>query len=96
MKILYSQFTARPGCAAEVAELLRGLTADVRTEPGNRAFDPYRESEDPDRFFVFEAYEDEDAFHTHLSMPYGRPFNDRLNELIVEPHSMLTFLDAME
>lgn len=29
-------------------------------------------------------------------MPYGRPFNDRLNDLIVEPHSMLTFLDPLE
>lgn len=96
MKILYSQFTARPGKGEEVAELLRGLTRDVRTEPGNRAFDPYRESEDSDKFFVFEAYADEDAFHTHLGMPYGKPFNDALNELIVEPHSMLTFLDAME
>lgn len=96
MKILYSQFTARPGCAEEVAELLLGLTANVRQEPGNRAFDPYRESDDPDRFFVFEAYADEEAFHTHLGMPYGVPFNDRLNELIVEPHSMLTFLESLE
>lgn len=96
MKILYSQFTAKPGCADEVAELLMGLTANVRQEPGNRAFDPYRESERPDHFFVFEAYADEDAFHTHLGMPYGGPFNARLNELIVEPHSQLTFLDAME
>ena len=96
MKILYSQFTAKPGCADEVAELLLGLTADVRREPGNTAFDPYRESDDPDRFYVFEAYVDDEAFRAHLGMPYGRPFNDRLNDLIVEPHSMLTFLDPLE
>ena len=47
---------------------------------------------DPDKFFVYEVYADEDAFAAHIAAPYGAPFNARLNELIVEPHSLLTFL----
>ncbi len=42
-----------------------------------------------------EAYVDEDAFQTHLGMPYGGPFNARLEEIIEEPHSILTFLDKI-
>ena len=47
------------------------------------------------KFFVMEAYVDEDAFQTHLGMPYGGPFNARLEEIIEEPHSILTFLDKI-
>jgi hypothetical protein len=95
MKILHSQFTAKPGHEDEVAEMICGFADKVRTEPGNRVFDVYRHSDDPAKFFVMEAYVDEDAFHTHLGMPYGGPFNDRLEEIIEEPHSVLTFIDQI-
>ena len=78
MKILHSQFTAKPGFEDEVATMICGFADKVRAEPGNRVFDVYRHSEDPAKFFVMEAYVDEDAFQTHLGMPYGGPFNARL------------------
>lgn len=31
-----------------------------------------------------------------MSMPYGAVFNARLNEIIEEPESQLTFLTAVE
>lgn len=91
-KVLYAEFTARPGNADRVAELLAGLAANVHAEPGNIAFDAYRLADDPDKFFVYEVYADDDAFQAHIAAPYGRPFNDALNPLIVEDHSQLTFL----
>lgn len=96
MKVLIARFTARPGCADEVAEMIIGLAQNVHTEAGNIIFEPYRDADDPNRFIVIEKYLDEDAFYAHLAMPYGKPFNDRLNELIEEPHSQLTFLNAVE
>lgn len=95
-KVLYAEFTAKPGCADEVATMLVGLAQNVRSEPGNVVFDGYRLESDPDKFFVYEVYADEDAFAAHISAPYGAPFNARLNELIVEPHSILTFLTPIE
>lgn len=95
MKVLYAEFTARPGCADEVADLIAGLARDVHTEPGNLTFVAHRLAEDPHRFFVYEQYRDEEAFEAHLAMPYGKVFNERLNELIVEEHSQLTFLDVV-
>lgn len=96
MKILIARFTAKPGFEDEVAEMIAGLARDVRTEPGNLVFEPHREADDPRRFVVFEKYLDEDAFQAHMSMPYGAVFNARLNEIIEEPESQLTFLDAVE
>ena len=95
MKILHSQFTAKPGFEDEVAKMICGFADKVRSEPGNRVFDVYRHNDNPGKFFVMEAYVDEDAFQTHLGMPYGGPFNARLEELIEEPHSILTFLDQI-
>lgn len=92
MKTLYAEFTAKPGCADEVAALITGLAKDVRSEPGNLTFNVYREAENPNRFFVLEAYRDEEAFKAHIGMPYGAVFNAKLNELIEEPESQLTFL----
>ena len=94
-KVLYAEFTALPGNADRVAELLAGLAADVRTEPGNVAFDAYQLADDETKFFVYEVYADEDAFRAHLAAPYGKPFNDALNPLIVEDHSQLTFLTSV-
>ena len=92
MTTLYAEFTAKHDCVEEVANLIAGLAEDVRTEPGNVIFEVYQEADNPRRFFVFVVYKDEEAFHAHITMPYGSVFNAKLNELIEEPHSQLTFL----
>lgn len=90
--VLHATFTARPGTGDMVATLLRAFAEVVRAEEGNLVFDASRLIDDPDRFFVYEVYRDEAAFHAHLSAPAGAPFNAALQELIVEPSSQLTFL----
>lgn len=93
---LIAEFTARPGEGDTVARLLAALAADVRREEGNVAFDCYRRADAPDRFVVHEIYRDRAAFAAHLAAPYGAVFNGRLNALILEPHSMLTFLTGID
>ncbi|MEJ1090380.1 putative quinol monooxygenase [Microbacterium istanbulense] len=90
--ILHATFTAIPGQGDRVAALLAEFAEGVRAEPGNVVFDATRLVDDPDRFFVYEVYRDEEAFQAHLAAPAGVPFNAALQELIVEPHSQLTFL----
>ncbi len=90
--ILYAEFTVRAGHDETVAGLMAGLTRDVRTEPGNLAFEAYVERDRPARWFVYEVYRDEAAFQAHIGAPYGAVFNAQLNELIEEQGSQLTFL----
>ncbi|WP_431075406.1 putative quinol monooxygenase [Microbacterium phyllosphaerae] len=90
--ILHAVFTARPDKGDEVAALLRDFAEVVRAEEGNVVFDATRLVDDPDRFFVYEVYRDEAAFQAHISAPAGVPFNEALQQLIVEPTSVLTFL----
>ena len=93
--VLIAEFTALPGQAETVATLLAGLAADVRREPGNIAFDCYQRQDEPHRFVVYEIYRDPAAFEAHIGAEYGAVFNARLQELIVEPNSILTFLKPM-
>lgn len=90
--VLHAVFTAQPGAADRVAALLRDFAEIVRAEEGNLVFDACQLVDDPDRFFVYEVYRDEAAFQAHLAASAGVPFNAALQELIVEPASILTFL----
>src|SRR5664279_2767084 len=92
MKSLYAEFTALDGAADLVEQLLITLTEAVRREPGNLVFDAYRKSEDPQAFFVYEIYADEDAFRSHLHQDHGRVFNERLAGLVHGGKSRLTWL----
>ena len=92
--VLYAEFTAQPGVAADVDALLSDFAQTVRAEPGNVTFDVYRRAEAPDRFVVFEIYRDRAAFDEHIAAESGRLFNAELRDLIVEAGSELNFLVA--
>lgn len=93
--VLFAEFTARDGASETIAALLSQYALKVRLEPGNIRFDCYRYADNPARFFVFESYVDEEAFQAHLAAAYGAEFNQLLAPLIVEPKSVLTFLQTL-
>ena len=89
---LYAEFTALPGYEAEVAHLLRKLTAHVRREAGCVRFDPHQLETNPAAFFVYEEYRDLAAFDAHRAAAYGAEFNRALGPIIEGDGSTLTFL----
>lgn len=93
MRVLYAEFTAKPGHEAETSRLILEFADVVRQEPGNLRFEVYVRSDDTSRFFVFEQYRDEAAFQAHLNAPAGAVLNEALEHHIVEPHSQLTLLE---
>ncbi|UYN98173.1 MAG: antibiotic biosynthesis monooxygenase [Devosia sp.] len=92
---LIATFTARAGHAEAVDGLLAEFAAKVRAEPGNIAFDCYRDAADPKKFIVHEIYRDKAAFAAHIGAASGASFNAALQHLIVEPNSVLTFLSPL-
>ncbi|MGW2817897.1 putative quinol monooxygenase [Streptomyces sp. NPDC001415] len=94
-KTLLAEFTAREGAEGEVSRLIREYAQKVRDEDGNLAFDVYTKESSPRAFWIFEVYQDQDAFQAHLKAPYGGPFNAALAPLIEEDASVLTFLDPL-
>ena len=89
---LYAEFTALPGCEADVANLLHELTGHVRQEVGCVRFDPHQLETNPAAFFVYEEYRDLEAFDAHRAAAYGTEFNRALVPMIEGNGSTLTFL----
>jgi quinol monooxygenase YgiN len=94
-RVLFAEFTALPGRRGEVVALISALRDHVRQEPGNLQFAVSTRANSPESFFVYEEYRDEAAFEQHRNAAYGATFNAALGELIVEPESVLTWLDPV-
>lgn len=89
---LIATFTAKEGDAETVERLIAAYAEVVRSEPGNERFEPFIDTDDNHRFVVFESYRDDDAFAAHLGARAGADFNAVLMHHIVEPASVLQFL----
>ena len=55
----------------EITAPVTGTILTKKAEEGNIVFEAHRLVDDPDRFFVYEVYRDEDAFQAHLHAPAG-------------------------
>src|SRR3954447_16025757 len=62
---LMAKLTAHEGKGDELAAAFDGLFAHVETEPGTEVYVLSRVADDPDAFFFFELYVDDDAFAAH-------------------------------
>jgi quinol monooxygenase YgiN len=95
MRCLYAEFTALPGREDELAGLVRQLVVDVRSEPGNVAFDAWVRRERPTEYVVFESYVDQAGFEAHLASEHSHTFNDRIADLVDGGGSHLTWLSPV-
>ena len=89
---LYAEFTVKAGSEDRVAEMMAELTARVRGESGNIVFDPHTRRENPNAYFVYEIYRDEEAFRAHIAADHSKAFNAELGALIEEDGSKLSWL----
>jgi quinol monooxygenase YgiN len=63
--VVVARWTAREGEADRVEEAIRKLTPLSRDEPGNLFYQAHRDPENPNLFFFYEQYIDEDAYKAH-------------------------------
>jgi autoinducer 2-degrading protein len=68
---LVVQMEVRPGLRAEfLAGITANAEASVRDEPGCLRFDVSAVEGEENRFFLYELYEDADAFAAHKAAPH--------------------------
>lgn len=89
---LYAEFTVKSGSEGRVAEMMAELAARVREESGNIVFDPHIRRENPNAYFVYEIYRDEEAFQAHITAGHSKIFNAELGDHIEEDGSQLSWL----
>jgi autoinducer 2-degrading protein len=70
MIALFARILVKPDC---VDRFLRYLEADVKgslEEPGCLRFDVLRDPGSPNTFYLYEVYEDDEAYERHKVTPY--------------------------
>jgi len=66
----------------EYQEKFKGLAAKVRKDPGTITYVLNRSTEDPDKFFVFEQYENEEALKYHASTEHFQAYRKETVDLV--------------
>jgi len=88
---------ARTGHARELRAAIEELAVSVRREPGCLTFLPYQDLGTDGRFYLYEIYQDPDAFKEHLRTAHVRAFFDALarhSTSMAQNLVQLTELDA--
>lgn len=63
--VVTATWTARQGEGAAVRAAIERLIEPSRAEPGCRFYQPNSDPDDPNVFFFYEIYDDEDAYKAH-------------------------------
>lgn len=64
---------------------------NTREESGNLRFDVLQGHDDPSRFFLYEAYTDEDAFHAHQKTKHYLAWRQAVGDWMAEPRQGVKF-----
>lgn len=72
---------ARPGAADELRDLLDGMLAPSRAEPGNLRYDLWQDRSEPARFVLDELYTSPDAVAAHRASPHFQAYLDAIGGL---------------
>jgi quinol monooxygenase YgiN len=83
--VLIVDFEVKPGAADEVIKLVtENAKSSVEKEPGCYQFDVLRVSDDPNRLFLYEVYENEAAFQAHGKTAHIEAFLSKARPLFVK------------
>jgi quinol monooxygenase YgiN len=96
MFVVAAYWRAKEGEGDACAEILRTMSRlSVANEPGCRMFVVHRAVEDPRDFFMYEQYDDEDAFKAHAQTEYFKQhvLGDAVPRLEQRTRTFYTLLD---
>jgi quinol monooxygenase YgiN len=74
----------RKGKEDQLKELLQGMLAPTRAEPGCRLYELY-ESGERGRFYFYELWEDQAALEEHGASPHYKHLELSVRDLLKEP-----------
>jgi quinol monooxygenase YgiN len=83
--VLIVEFQVKPESLARFNELIAvNAKASVASEPGCRQFDVLSTVDDPCRVVLYEVYDSEGAFNTHLEQVHTKTFLGQVKELVTK------------
>jgi quinol monooxygenase YgiN len=85
MIILAVTAVVKPEQREEALRAALAMGTATRAEPGCVAYRFYADLEDPNRFFLFEEWENEEALARHGETEHMRVFRERLPVVLAAP-----------
>lgn len=83
MKAIIVDFEAHPGKGAELrGALVTQARNSKQNEAGCRHFDVCADPDNPDRFFLYELYDDDAAVEAHRATGYYAAFRETIDPLV--------------
>lgn len=68
--VVAATYTVKPGEEERVRGILETMAPLSRGEPGCLFYQAHRSPENPAVFFLYEQYENEDAYRAHMETPH--------------------------
>lgn len=91
MEVTLVEINVQPEKVDEFLEVFHANHSGAVKEPGNLRFDVLQDENVPTRFFIYEAYQDNDAVLAHKKTPHYLKCVEALEGIMSEPRKKTTF-----
>ncbi|HAT1609809.1 TPA: (4S)-4-hydroxy-5-phosphonooxypentane-2,3-dione isomerase [Raoultella planticola] len=95
MNVTLVEINIRPERVAEFLDVFRANHEGALKEPGNLRFDVLQDPEVKTRFFIYEAYRDDEAVLAHKTTPHYLACVEKLDEMMSEPRKKRSFVGLL-
>jgi quinol monooxygenase YgiN len=82
MVILTAHLKALPGMGDDLEREFKKLAPKVLNDPGAITYIVHRAADDPDKFLVYEQYENQDAFKKHSQTEHFKAYKEATKGMV--------------
>ena len=95
MNVTLVEINIRPERVDDFLDVFRANHEGSIKEPGNLRFDVLQDPEIPTRFFIYEAYQNDEAVLAHKKTPHYLACVEKLDEMMSEPRKKRSFVGLL-
>jgi autoinducer 2-degrading protein len=95
MNVTLVEINIKPERVDEFMDVFRANHEGSIQEPGNLRFDVLQDPEFATRFFIYEAYQNDEAVLAHKQTPHYLACVEKLDEMMSEPRKKRSFVGLL-
>ncbi|WP_435927911.1 (4S)-4-hydroxy-5-phosphonooxypentane-2,3-dione isomerase [Dryocola sp. BD613] len=95
MNVTLVEINIKPERVNEFLDVFRANHEGSIKEPGNLRFDVLQDPEVPTRFFIYEAYQNDEAVLAHKQTPHYLACVAKLDEMMSQPRKKRSFVGLL-
>ena len=95
MLVVAGRVQVKPEVRTEAVRAALAMARATQAEAGCRSYRFYSDLEEPNTFFIFEEWEDEEALARHFATPHMATFQQQLPRFIAAPPSITRYQVAV-